>query len=115
MCQLWLNLPKRHKMAAPGYQAITAAQIEAHLFMSDKERVAATKKALLDAKDMAIAGAQAACAIVALAAMIPQVAAPAASICAACQSAAAPMAAASGGGSSKNKKKNKKNKNKEEL
>ena len=27
MCQLWLNLPKRHKMAAPGYQAITAAQI----------------------------------------------------------------------------------------
>ena len=96
-------------------KAITAAQIEAHLFMSDKERVAATKKALLDAKDMAIAGAQAACAIVALAAMIPQVAAPAASICAACQSAAAPMAAASGGGSSKNKKKNKKNKNKEEL
>ena len=65
-------------------KAITAAQIEAHLFMSDKERVAATKKALLDAKDMAIAAAQAACAIVALATMIPQIAAPAASICAAC-------------------------------
>ena len=81
-------------------KAITAAQIEAHLFMSDKERVAATKKALLDAKDMAIAGAQAACALVALAAMIPQMAAPAAAICTACQSAAVPMAAASGGGSS---------------
>ena len=68
--------------------------------MSDKERVAATKKTLLDAKDMAIAAAQAACALVALAAMIPQMTAPAASICAACKVAAAPMAAASGGGSS---------------
>ena len=27
MCQLWLNLPKKHKMAQPGYQAITNQQI----------------------------------------------------------------------------------------
>jgi redox-sensitive bicupin YhaK (pirin superfamily) len=27
MMQLWVNLPRRHKMAAPGYQAITAADI----------------------------------------------------------------------------------------
>jgi quercetin 2,3-dioxygenase len=27
MVQLWLNLPKAHKMAAPGYQSITSAQI----------------------------------------------------------------------------------------
>lgn len=27
MCQLWLNLPKVHKMAAPGYQAITQEAI----------------------------------------------------------------------------------------
>ena len=85
-------------------KAITAAQIEAHLFMSDKERVAATKKALLDAKDMAIAGAQAACALVALAAMIPQMAAPAASICAACKA----TAAAGGGGSSNDQAKEEK-------
>ena len=104
-------------------KAITAAQIEAHLFMSDKERVAATKKALLDAKDMAIAGAQAACALVALAAMIPQIAAPAASVCKACKA----TAAAGGGGSSNDQAKEEKkgeasaenngekNKNKKEL
>jgi redox-sensitive bicupin YhaK (pirin superfamily) len=27
MAQLWVNLPRAHKMDAPGYQAITAAQI----------------------------------------------------------------------------------------
>jgi len=27
MVQLWVNLPREHKMTAPGYQAITAAQI----------------------------------------------------------------------------------------
>eukprot|EP00930_Biecheleria_cincta_P089818 TRINITY_DN79163_c0_g1_i1.p1 TRINITY_DN79163_c0_g1~~TRINITY_DN79163_c0_g1_i1.p1 ORF type:complete len:337 (+),score=51.61 TRINITY_DN79163_c0_g1_i1:85-1095(+) len=27
MCQLWLNLPHKHKMVKPGYQAITAGQI----------------------------------------------------------------------------------------
>ena len=27
MVQLWVNLPKAHKMSAPGYQAITSAQI----------------------------------------------------------------------------------------
>ena len=27
MVQLWLNLPKAHKMAQPGYQSITSAQI----------------------------------------------------------------------------------------
>lgn len=27
MVQLWVNLPKSHKMSAPGYQAITSAQI----------------------------------------------------------------------------------------
>jgi redox-sensitive bicupin YhaK (pirin superfamily) len=27
MAQLWVNLPARHKMTAPGYQAITDAQI----------------------------------------------------------------------------------------
>ena len=105
-------------------KTITAAQIELHLFMSDEERVAATKKTLLDAKDMAIAAAQAACAIVALAAMIPQVAAPAAAICAACQSAAVPMAVVGGSGSSNDQAKAKEekkgeasaeNKNNEEL
>src|ERR1700752_3430033 len=27
MAQLWVNLPRKHKLTAPGYQAITAAQI----------------------------------------------------------------------------------------
>ena len=30
MAQLWVNLPAKHKMAAPGYQALTASQMGVH-------------------------------------------------------------------------------------
>lgn len=41
MMQLWVNLPKRHKMAKPGYQPITSAEIPVVTFDKGSVRVIA--------------------------------------------------------------------------
>eukprot|EP00934_Nitzschia_sp_Nitz4_P001764 Nitzschia sp. Nitz4//scaffold77_size91520//81853//82938//NITZ4_004906-RA/size91520-augustus-gene-0.71-mRNA-1//1//CDS//3329558039//1764//frame0 len=43
MCQLWVNLPKKHKMTKPRYQAILKDQIPSHELKTDDELVATVR------------------------------------------------------------------------
>ena len=50
MMQLWVNLPKAHKMSAPGYQGITAGDIPVVSLANDAGRVRVIAGAYDDAK-----------------------------------------------------------------
>jgi redox-sensitive bicupin YhaK (pirin superfamily) len=41
MAQIWVNLPRKHKMSKPGYQAIEAGKIGVHEFKGGRVRVIA--------------------------------------------------------------------------
>lgn len=45
MAQIWVNLPREHKMTAPGYQAITADRMGVHEFEGGRLRVISGEQA----------------------------------------------------------------------
>ena len=66
-------------------EAVSAGWVQTHAFLTDEERVKNAKKVALNAKDMLVTAAQAACAMVRLSKMVKSVPSPPDEICKACE------------------------------